>query len=145
MVLAYSSRVSLWKVTRSRDASREASPSFNRPASHSTTFADSAGAGWGSFLGGISPELIRLMISAQCIAETPEKSGDSVSRRNSPFCTFASWQRLQCSAKNGATERAKSPSAGAASDADPDPRAINAKNPPAIEGIVFITEMSRER
>ena len=65
-MLAYSSRVSRRRLTRSPSADcRRASASASWPVIHSATRATSAGLGRGFPLGGMSPLLTRFMTSSQ--------------------------------------------------------------------------------
>ena len=79
---------------------RANSPSLSRAASHSTILALSAALGRTfSFLGGISPELMRSITSIHCGVFSKPTFVDNVSRRNSPLGCFSLWQWLQCLAR----------------------------------------------
>ena len=89
-VLTYSSRVRRLKLTRPRAAMRAASPSFIRAAIHSTILALSSALGRTfASSGGISPELMRSMISSHCGVFSVPTFGERLSTRKSPFCTSA--------------------------------------------------------
>ena len=71
-----------------------------------------------TFFGGISPELMRSMISSHCGVFSKPTFGESVSIRKSPFCFSAPWQLTQCFSTNGCTTFPKSRGSAACNAAE---------------------------